>query len=659
MNPYSTTIYNGKKFEVYNSALRWMDAKEFAEAKGGKLLTLSNVADIARFTKVLNGNMLNLNTKTAYWIEHFRGKSDSTQNDNHIALCKGNEIKTDYYSVDYYAISKGDIGFIVEYDYSCSHKWSLSEEKSATCTTDGYKRYICKICNSTKDETIVATGHSWDSGKVTKAATSAEEGIKTYTCTKCKLTKTEKIKPTGETKKQGTTVYNGVDYSRVYDFNYYINTHDDVRRVFGYDDKAVIKHFVTYGMKEGRQAKADFDVKSYKNANQDLRLAYGNNLPQYYIHYMKWGYKENRKTKGVKKVLNPVTKYNGIDYSKIYDYNFYINKYADIKKAFGDDDIATIKHFATYGVREGRQAKASFDVQSYKNANKDLRLAFGNNNVKYYDHYLRWGYKEGRKTSGVSVVQNPVTSMNGVDYSRVYDYCYYVNHHPDIKKAFGNDDIATLRHFITYGMKEGRQAKEDFNMQAYRSRYEDLIRAYGSNNQAYYMHYIKWGYKEGRVGTVKDPKPKPVYLTSLKRYEKGSWAKKVDKTVEDTFGNTYVHSFTIQSCGSIYKGDVKNDFGRITYLLNGKYNHIEMTMAFDVDDDFWQYTRKSGYVRIIADDEVIYISPTIICDTKPQKISLNLDKDVNMLTISVQSESGRTDGAPIIIGSPIVSYVDK
>ena len=55
---------------------------------------------------------------------------------------------------------------------------------------------MCK-CRETKTETIKATGHSYDSGKVTKAATVTTTGVKTYTCTKCKATKTETIPATG------------------------------------------------------------------------------------------------------------------------------------------------------------------------------------------------------------------------------------------------------------------------------------------------------------------------------------------------------------------------------------------------------------------------------------------------------------------------------
>ena len=310
--------------------------------------------------------------------------------------------------------------------------------------------------------------------------------------------------------KTATTEYEGVDYSKVYDFEYYINKYEDIKAAFGNDDKAVLRHFVVYGMREGRRANAEFDVYSYKNANQDLRLAFGNDLKKYYEHYIKWGYRENRITCDADEVSNPVTTLNGVDYSKVYDYKYYINKYEDIKTAFGNDDIAVLKHFVTYGMKEGRQAKAAFDVYSYKNANQDLRLAFGNDLKKYYEHYIKWGYKENRVSSVSDEVSKPITTLNGVDYSKVYDYNYYINKYPDLKNAFGNDSIAALNHFVKYGMREGRRASSVFDVYSYKNLNKDLRLVFGNNLEKYYEHYIKYGYKEDRVTSVPGEVRKPV-----------------------------------------------------------------------------------------------------------------------------------------------------
>jgi hypothetical protein len=100
----------------------------------------------------------------------------------------------------------------------------------------------------------------------------------------------------------------------------------------------------------------------------------------------------------------------------------------------------------------------------------------------------------------VTKVVNPITVLDGVDYSRVYNYEYYTTKYPSLKKIYGNDDIAVLKHFVNYGMKEGRQGSSEFCVQNYKARYAGLRNAFGNNNVQYYMHYINYGYKEHRNG---------------------------------------------------------------------------------------------------------------------------------------------------------------
>ncbi|MCR5143841.1 MAG: hypothetical protein K6B67_00870 [Lachnospiraceae bacterium] len=193
--------------------------------------------------------------------------------------------------------------------------------------------------------------------------------------------------------------------------------------------------------------------------------------------------------------------YGGVDYSAVYNYNYYISKYGDLQKAFGTNKQAALEHFVKYGMSEGRQAKSSFNVQSYKNRYADLRNAYGNNLKEYYLHYINYGKNEGRITTGYEDrVVGATTVYNGANYSAVYDYDYYVQNNRDVYNAYGTDDIATLSHFVNYGMNEGRQAKSSFNVQSYKNRYADLRNAYGDNTKLYYLHYINFGKNEGRNG---------------------------------------------------------------------------------------------------------------------------------------------------------------
>lgn len=157
---------------------------------------------------------------------------------------------------------------------------------------------------------------------------------------------------------------------------------------------------------------------------------------------------------------------------------------------------------------------------------------------------------------------------------------------------------------------------------------------------------------------------KPMYLTTMEAYYKGDWIWKLDDTITDTYGNTYEHSATI---GSSRVSDINTreyyDFGRLTYLLNGKYNHIDMSLCFDSDTSVG-YIDSKGYVQIIVDGEVIYTSSIITNSTNPEYISIDLGDDVNMLTIDVRGDaSGEVDNwsfdAPILIASPKVSKIKK
>lgn len=88
--------------------------------------------------------------------------------------------------------------------------------------------------------------------------------------------------------------------------------------------------------------------------------------------------------------------------------------------------------------------------------------------------------------------------FENTDYSRVFDPVYYANKYSDLKKAFGSDSSSLFHHFCAYGMREGRIASADFNVNKYKEYYADLRNAFGNNLPLYYRHYITNGCKENR-----------------------------------------------------------------------------------------------------------------------------------------------------------------
>ena len=209
-------------------------------------------------------------------------------------------------------------------------------------------------------------------------------------------------------------------------------------------------------------------------------------------------------------IIAQFPKSSWLDYSSVFDADYYLNKYPDVNEwANGSKDRA-LDHFVNYGMSEGRRGSEAFDVQSYYNEYPDLRAAFGTDLASYYSHYLMYGKKEGRHATGCSKLKGAATKAGGVDYAPVYDPEYYLSRNGDVEKAFTKstyggvtmvDDSAVLRHFVNYGMSEGRRGSEAFDVYSYKTRYLDLRKAYGSNLKAYYCHYLEYGMKEHRNGS--------------------------------------------------------------------------------------------------------------------------------------------------------------
>ena len=126
----------------------------------------------------------------------------------------------------------------------------------------------------------------------------------------------------------------------------------------------------------------------------------------------------------------------------------------------------------------------------------------GKNCPAYYVDNQKW--KQVKRQISSATAPDPASAdtgsyfFEGLDYSRVFHPAYYVSQYPDLKKAFGTDYTALFHHFCSNGMKEGRVASADFNVNAYKNHYADLRHAFGNNLPLYYKHYITNGYKEKR-----------------------------------------------------------------------------------------------------------------------------------------------------------------
>lgn len=83
-------------------------------------------------------------------------------------------------------------------------------------------------------------------------------------------------------------------------------------------------------------------------------------------------------------------------YRVLFDSQYYVGRYPDVRESCGYSEEAVWDHFVDYGLEEGRQGSRCFKVQFYMDRYPDLKEAFGDDLEAYYVHFVENGMKEGR-----------------------------------------------------------------------------------------------------------------------------------------------------------------------------------------------------------------------------------------------------------------------
>ncbi|MCR5118011.1 MAG: transglutaminase-like domain-containing protein [Lachnospiraceae bacterium] len=117
-----------------------------------------------------------------------------------------------------------------------------------------------------------------------------------------------------------------------------------------------------------------------------------------------------------------------------------------------------------------------FDPQYYADTNPDVKAVYGYNEYLLYMHYKNFGRNEGRlpydpsaqPAAPAAIVTAPVVNTAPVQVSyglsadpsqvKGFDASYYAANNPDVVMIMGNDPAVLYRHYLNYGMKEGRKA---------------------------------------------------------------------------------------------------------------------------------------------------------------------------------------------------------
>jgi hypothetical protein len=258
----------------------------------------------------------------------------------------------------------------------------------------------------------------------------------------------------------------GRSFSTVVDLKFYRTFNGDLG---GFSNKQLLQHLEIFGVNEGRRFDPFVDLGFYRSGNADLS-SFGNS--QLLQHLALYGLNENR------------------GFTPFADLNFYRYANADLSALSGSGALA---HLEIFGLNEQRVFSPYVDLELYRFANSDLQ-GFSQQNL--LTHLQYFGVGEGRQ------------------FSYPFDVDYYALENPDLvtnyargrglrTEAVANSatEFAGLRnsvfkHFVQFGASEGRQASDEFDVEAYEDANADLG---GLTNVQLYQHFRRFGLNEVRV----------------------------------------------------------------------------------------------------------------------------------------------------------------
>ena len=226
-----------------------------------------------------------------------------------------------------------------------------------------------------------------------------------------------------------------VKKSDLFDSNYYLRTNTDIML----PEQDLIKHFLFFGWKEGRNPSEKFDISYYISKYQDVKESNHNPL----LHYISFGKKEKRYPNYFEECKSLILK------SNLFDHDWYLQQYQDVKVS----GIDPISHFDVSGWKEGRNPSKDFNVRYYLRVYKDVDKARINPLV----HYILHGIKEKRYINSIQ------EHLDIISKSELFDSKWYLKMNPDVNKA----GIDPLMHFVKNGWKEGRDPSEIFSIETY------------------------------------------------------------------------------------------------------------------------------------------------------------------------------------------------
>lgn len=240
----------------------------------------------------------------------------------------------------------------------------------------------------------------------------------------------------------------------------------------------------------------------------------------------------------------------------VFDANFYLNKYPDLKAAFGNDVQAAQQHWLQNGLKEGRDASPAFSIGGYRARYPDLQRAFGYDYSALLRHWYDAGMKEKRDPRAVG------TYMADPNMAPL-DPNFYLANNSELPAAIGMNVPRLVEHWLTYGIPQGRApnaavAARQVNLDTtfYADRYPDLKQAFGYDAVKLYNHWMNYGRVEGRspnLSTYNLMLPAPRSANGLSVLRLGDYMKPGDYMISNN--RRYILAFQADANLVVYETD--------------------------------------------------------------------------------------------------------
>ncbi len=138
--------------------------------------------------------------------------------------------------------------------------------------------------------------------------------------------------------------------------------------------------------------------------------------------------------------------YEGRDPGPLFDTQFYLELYPEVADIVGSSGTSPIQDFIEYGQFEGLDPFFDFFTDFYLQDNPDVAAiveasAASPDPLTGIEHFVRFGQYEGR------------------DPGPFFDTRYYLASNPDVAAAVSPGGLSPIKHFIQFGLDEGRLAE--------------------------------------------------------------------------------------------------------------------------------------------------------------------------------------------------------